>query len=109
LNYLKRFPFYKIKIDRSFVINLNTTVDATIVHAIASIGRSLGLKLVAEGVEEPEQQRFLSSAGIHFMQGYLFGRPMPKEEISKRLLLEAASSETDDPFHGSSIRSVPAA
>jgi EAL domain-containing protein (putative c-di-GMP-specific phosphodiesterase class I) len=109
LNYLKRFPFYKIKIDRSFVINLNTTVDATIVHAIASIGRSLGLKLVAEGVEEPEQQRFLSSAGIHFMQGYLFGRPMPKEEISKRLLLEAASSESGEPFHGSPIRSVPAA
>jgi EAL domain-containing protein (putative c-di-GMP-specific phosphodiesterase class I) len=90
LNYLRRFPFGKLKIDRSFVANLNSTVDATIVHAIASIGRSLGLRLVAEGVEEVEQHRFLASAGVHFMQGYLFGRPMTKEEISQRLLQEAA-------------------
>jgi two-component system sensor histidine kinase BarA len=88
LNYLRRFPFGKIKIDRSFVANLNTAVDATIVHAIASIGRSLGLKLVAEGVEDAEQQRFLSAAGIHFMQGYRFGRPMPCEAISQRLQVE---------------------
>jgi EAL domain-containing protein (putative c-di-GMP-specific phosphodiesterase class I) len=88
LNYLRRFAFNKIKIDRSFVANLSTTVDATIVHAIASIGRSLGLKLVAEGVEDAEQQRFLSAAGIHFMQGYRFGRPMPCEAISRRLQAE---------------------
>jgi EAL domain-containing protein (putative c-di-GMP-specific phosphodiesterase class I)/signal transduction histidine kinase/CheY-like chemotaxis protein/HPt (histidine-containing phosphotransfer) domain-containing protein len=85
LNYLKRFPFKKIKIDQSFIRNLNTTVDATIVHAIASIGRSLGLKLVAEGVEDAEQHRFLSAAGIHFMQGYRFGRPVAREAISERL------------------------
>jgi EAL domain-containing protein (putative c-di-GMP-specific phosphodiesterase class I) len=88
LNYLKRFPFKKIKIDRSFILNLNTTVDATIVHAIASIGRSLGLKLVAEGVEDAEQQRFVTAAGIHFMQGYRFGRPVMPDAISERLRLE---------------------
>ena len=75
LNYLRRFPFGKIKIDRSFVSDLRSTVDATIVHAITSIGRSLGLKIVAEGVEDVEQHRFLAAAGVHFMQGYLFGRP----------------------------------
>ena len=69
----------------SFVANVNTAVDATIVHAVASIGRCLGLKLVAEGVETDEQQRFVAAAGIHFMQGYLFGRPMDKDEISLRL------------------------
>ncbi len=108
LNYLRRFPFGKIKIDRSFVTNLNT-VDATIVHAVASIGRSLGLKLVAEGVEEGEQQRFLSSAGIHFMQGYLFGKPMTAQEIFKRLTLERAAGDGHAAFDADPIRSVPAA
>jgi EAL domain-containing protein (putative c-di-GMP-specific phosphodiesterase class I)/signal transduction histidine kinase/CheY-like chemotaxis protein/HPt (histidine-containing phosphotransfer) domain-containing protein len=88
LTYLRRFPFGKIKIDHSFVSDLNSTVDATIVHAITSIGRSLGLKLVAEGVEELLQHRFLAAAGVHFMQGYLFGRPVTKEEISARLRRE---------------------
>jgi len=58
------------------VSNVGLTVDATIVHAIVSIGRALGLKVVAEGVETVEQQRFVASAGVHAMQGYLFARPM---------------------------------
>ncbi len=89
LTYLRRFPFDKIKIDRSFVANLGGAVDATIVHAVASIGRSLGLKLVAEGVENEEQQRFLVTAGIHFLQGERFGRPVRADEISARLRREA--------------------
>jgi EAL domain-containing protein (putative c-di-GMP-specific phosphodiesterase class I) len=88
LNYLRRFPFGKIKIDQSFVTNVDGALEATIVHAVASIGRSLGLKLVAEGVEDTAQHRFLAAAGIHYMQGYLFGRPMPREAISERLELE---------------------
>ena len=109
LNYLRRFPFRKIKIDRSFVTNLNTVVDATIVHAVASIGRSLGLKLVAEGVEEAEQQRFLSSAGIHFMQGYLFGKPMTAQAISQRLALECATTEGHAASREAPTQSAPAA
>jgi EAL domain-containing protein (putative c-di-GMP-specific phosphodiesterase class I) len=92
LKYLRQFPFGRIKIDRSFVAHLDTMVDATIVHAIASIGRSLGLTLVAEGVETPEQHRFLSAAGIHFMQGYLFARPLTKEAISEGLAQEGAAA-----------------
>ena len=88
LTYLRRFPFAKLKIDRSFIANLDTAVDATLVHAIVSIGRSLGLSLVAEGVEDAEQQRFLSAAGIHFMQGNRFGRPMTRDAISERLRME---------------------
>src|SRR5262245_35036717 len=92
LNYLRRFPFGRIKIDQTFIAHLDTTVDATIVHAIASIGRSLGIKLVAEGVETTVQHRFLYAAGVHFMQGYLFGRPMPKEAITQRLAEEQAAA-----------------
>jgi two-component system sensor histidine kinase BarA len=76
LTSLRRFQIDKIKIDRSFVSNVGFTIDATIVHAIVSIGRALGLKVVAEGVETVEQQRFVASAGVYAMQGYLFARPM---------------------------------
>jgi len=93
LNYLRRFPFGSIKIDKGFIEHLDTTVDATIVHAIASIGRSLGLKLVAEGIETTDQHRFVYAAGVHFMQGYLFGRPMAKDEITSRLAEELAATK----------------
>jgi EAL domain-containing protein (putative c-di-GMP-specific phosphodiesterase class I)/CheY-like chemotaxis protein len=76
LTCLRRFPFAKIKIDRSFVSNVNLMVDATIIHAIVSIGRALGLQVVAEGVETRDQHAFLVAAGVHIMQGYMFARPM---------------------------------
>jgi EAL domain-containing protein (putative c-di-GMP-specific phosphodiesterase class I) len=82
LTCLHRFPFDKIKIDRSFVSNAGRTVDATIVHAVVSIGRALGLKVVAEGIETAEQQAFVMAAGVHAMQGYLFARPMPKTRVA---------------------------
>jgi signal transduction histidine kinase/EAL domain-containing protein (putative c-di-GMP-specific phosphodiesterase class I)/CheY-like chemotaxis protein len=80
---LQNFPFHKIKIDRRFVSNVGYAFEATIVHAIVSIGRGLGLKLVAEGVETPEQQRFLVAAGVHLMQGFLFARPMAKRDVAE--------------------------
>jgi EAL domain-containing protein (putative c-di-GMP-specific phosphodiesterase class I) len=82
LTSLRRFQIDKIKIDRSFVSNVGFTIDATIVHAIVSIGRALGLKVVAEGVETVEQQRFVASAGVYAMQGYLFARPMKSASLS---------------------------
>ena len=81
LTSLRRFPIDKIKIDRSFVSNVGSTVDATIVHAVVSIGRTLGLKVVAEGVETVEQQKFVAAAGVHAMQGYLFARPMRSADL----------------------------
>jgi EAL domain-containing protein (putative c-di-GMP-specific phosphodiesterase class I) len=92
LTSLRHYPFDRIKIDRSFVSNLQTTADATIVHAVIAIAKSLGLNVVAEGVEQPEQRKFLTSAGVNFFQGYLFGRPMPKEDISARLFPERATN-----------------
>jgi EAL domain-containing protein (putative c-di-GMP-specific phosphodiesterase class I)/signal transduction histidine kinase/AmiR/NasT family two-component response regulator len=82
LTSLRRFPIDKVKIDRSFVSNTGLAIDATIVHAIVSLGRALGLKVVAEGVETVEQQRFVSAAGVHAMQGYLFARPMKSADVA---------------------------
>ena len=87
LSYLKRFPIDKLKIDQSFVRGLpGDSDDAAICRAIIGMGRSLGLKIVAEGVELPAQQEFLRLAGCDLMQGYLYARPMPAEEFATRIL-----------------------
>jgi EAL domain-containing protein (putative c-di-GMP-specific phosphodiesterase class I) len=86
LLYLRRFPFDRIKIDRSFVRSIESAADAaSIVHAIVSLGRGLGMKVTAEGVETAEQQLFLRAAGVHSMQGYRFGKPAPAHVIAERL------------------------
>lgn len=86
LSYLRRFPFDKLKIDRSFVRSIERGSDAAaIVHAIVSLGRGLGMKVTAEGVETAEQQLFLRAAGVHFMQGYRFGRAGAPEEVGVRI------------------------
>jgi diguanylate cyclase (GGDEF)-like protein len=86
LLYLRRFPFDKLKIDSSFVRSIETAPDAAaIVHAVVSLGRGLGMKVTAEGVETAEQHLFLRAAGVHSMQGYRFGRPGTADEIDHRL------------------------
>ena len=86
LLYLRRFPFDRIKIDRSFVRSIETAADAaSIVHAIVSLGRGLGMKVTAEGVETAEQQLFLRAAGVHSLQGYRFGKPAPAADVAERL------------------------
>jgi diguanylate cyclase (GGDEF)-like protein len=91
LLYLRRYPFDKIKIDRSFVRAIDAAADAaSIVHAIVSLGRGLGMKVTAEGVENAEQHLFLRAAGVHSMQGYRFGRPEPAAAIAARLVGQTA-------------------
>ncbi len=86
LLYLRRFPFDKLKIDSSFVRSIETAPDAAaIVHAVVSLGRGLGMRVTAEGVENAEQHLFLRAAGVHSMQGYRFGRPGPADNITARL------------------------
>jgi diguanylate cyclase (GGDEF)-like protein len=86
LLYLRRFPFDKLKIDSSFVRAIESAPDAAaIVHAVVSLGRGLGMKVTAEGVENAEQHLFLRAAGVHSMQGYRFGRPGPAADITARL------------------------
>jgi EAL domain-containing protein (putative c-di-GMP-specific phosphodiesterase class I) len=84
--YLRSVPFDRIKIDRSFVRSIESAADAaSIVHAIVSLGRGLGMKVTAEGVETAEQQLFLRAAGVHALQGFRFGKPAPASSISDRL------------------------
>jgi EAL domain-containing protein (putative c-di-GMP-specific phosphodiesterase class I) len=86
LMYLRRLPFDKLKIDRSFVLSIEKAADAAaIVHAVVSLGRGLGMKVTAEGVETADQQLFLRAAGVHCMQGYRFGRAVTPAEITARL------------------------
>ena len=78
LTYLQRFPVEAIKIDRSFVVGLGLEADDTsIVEAVVNLGHSLGLTVVAEGVETPLQLNRLRELGCDKGQGYLFGRPRP--------------------------------
>src|SRR5262245_5113782 len=80
------FGFDKLKIDRSFARSIEKAADAvTIVHAIVSLGRGLGMQVTAEGVEAADQQLFLRAAGVHSMHGFRFGRPVTVAEISMRL------------------------
>jgi len=78
LAYLAHFPLDILKIDKSFVSSAAPGSDeAILARAIVSLGRELGLTVVAEGVETREQWRFLADAGCHEFQGYLFSRPLP--------------------------------
>jgi diguanylate cyclase (GGDEF)-like protein len=88
LRYLSALPVSSLKIDRSFVQTM-TPSGAAIVAATIAMGRSLGLTLIAEGVETPEQQRFLASQGCERAQGFLLGRPMPADDMVERLQREA--------------------
>ena len=77
LAYLRRFPVDKLKIDRSFVCSIPEDVnDAVIASAVIRLGKSLGLRVVAEGVENEIQRNFLAAQGCDFLQGYGYGYPM---------------------------------
>ena len=89
LTYLRRFPVNKIKIDRAFITDIHLQPDfSTIVEAIVSIGRALGKKIVAEGVETEAEHQFLAAAGVHALQGYLFARPMSAAQLTEWLRQE---------------------
>jgi diguanylate cyclase (GGDEF)-like protein/PAS domain S-box-containing protein len=80
LSYLKRLPFHELKIDKSFVQDITTDPnDAALVETILSVAMHMHLKVVAEGVETPEQAAFLNQHGTVIHQGYLFGQPEPIE------------------------------
>lgn len=86
LSYLRRFAIDKLKIDRSFVVGLShDPQDEAIVTGVINLARSLGLHILAEGVETPAQQAVLCRHGCDVLQGYLFGRPMAAEHMTQLL------------------------
>jgi len=93
LSYLRKFPIDALKIDQSFVRQITTSPDeTTIVTAVISMGRSLKLRVVAEGVETPQELAFLQAHQCDEAQGYYFGRPMIAGQFAR--LLETGISET---------------
>ena len=83
LAYLKKLPVSELKIDQSFVFGMVANVnDAVIVRSTIDLAHNLGLRVVAEGVEDRETLRLLVALGCDVGQGYLFGRPMPAEEVT---------------------------
>jgi predicted signal transduction protein with EAL and GGDEF domain len=90
--YIHRFPLHRIKTDRCFVTRLaeDDAIGHTILRAIADLSANIGVECLAEGVETQEELRTVRSAGIRYVQGYLFGKPMSAAEASERLAGGAA-------------------
>ncbi len=94
LSYLQRFPFDKLKIDKSFVSTLGSSSNGgVIIQAIVALGRALGVTVLVEGVETEEQRVLLRLAGCDEMQGYLFARPQPAKAIDRLLRQPKSAAE----------------
>ncbi|MFA7268629.1 MAG: EAL domain-containing protein [Sterolibacterium sp.] len=92
LSYLKRFPIDRLKIDQSFVRDLGSDADdRAIASAVVTLGHSLGMKVIAEGVETAEQLEILRGMGCDEVQGYFLARPMPSANVAALLPKQAAT------------------
>jgi len=99
LSYLHRLPLDKLKIDRSFVRDMiDDPADMAITRAIVNLGGTLGLRVVAEGVEHTEELKALRAMGCDEVQGYLFSRPLPAHELAAWLTAFRAA-----PWHGTAV------
>jgi len=91
LGYIQRFAFDVMKIDRSFVEGLDRTTNRQIVTAVLDLARELGVRVVAEGIEQESQEQALVELGCHFGQGYLYSRPVAAADFRKLLVGQGAT------------------
>lgn len=106
MSYLKRFPIHALKIDRSFIQDLPGNLDdAAITKAIVSMAQSLGLSVVAEGVETTEQMEFLRENGCEVSQGFFFGRAVPADQVVD--LMKTIVDDADDGTSAASFQFTP--
>jgi len=92
LGYVQKFAFDVLKIDRSFVEALDRQTNRQIVTAVIDLARELGVKVVAEGIEELEQEQALIELGAEFAQGYMYSRPVPAADFRKLLVEQTVAS-----------------
>jgi EAL domain-containing protein (putative c-di-GMP-specific phosphodiesterase class I) len=94
LSYLWKFPFDKIKIDRSFMENFERAGQdvETVVKTIIALGRELKMRVTVEGVETPEEVDFLYDVDADEVQGFYFGRPMPASEVASNIIEQVRRS-----------------
>jgi EAL domain-containing protein (putative c-di-GMP-specific phosphodiesterase class I) len=112
MSLMKQFPIDTIKIDRSFVRDLpDDTEDRAIAQAIISMGKALGMTVVAEGVETIDQEAFLRDHACDEMQGFLFSKPVPPEQLADllrsapRLLSPPLQPAVEDDLETPALRS----
>lgn len=91
LSNLQRLPVNTLKIDKSFLTEIESSTNAAVVTAIAMLSRSLGLSVVAEGIERPEQLEVLKTIGVDLVQGYYLGRPLPADVTEDRFFNRCTS------------------
>ncbi len=96
LSYIQRLPLTLLKLDRSFIIEIETdSVAQVIVSAVIQIAKSMNMETIAEGVEYQGQSDILKEMGCDYIQGYLYGKPMPAEAFRKRLQINTYGKEVD--------------
>jgi EAL domain-containing protein (putative c-di-GMP-specific phosphodiesterase class I) len=104
LAYIARLPIHDLKIDRSFVVGMTEREDSlAIVRSVISLAHSLKLIVVAEGVETEEQAALLLQLGCDQMQGYLFSRPVPPQQVPELLRQQNQMARVDLAENGSGI------
>lgn len=107
LNHLRSFPIDRVKIDRSFVADLETDPDAAaLTRAVVALARQLEIAVVAEGVETEEQRRFLVDLGCEELQGYLLGRPVPRGEALRLAQAQGSVASSSSASSASRKRSA---
>ena len=108
MSLMKQFPIDTIKIDRSFVRDLpNDSEDRAIAQAIISMGKALGMTVIAEGVETVEQEAFLRDHACDEMQGFLFSKPLPAREMANLLRIARLASPPLQPDTGDTYAALP--